>query len=188
MSLAAFAVKNALVSLLENAAAGRYQVSRIHKRKTDAEDILACPQVTCYYDSGTFPRNNSSINGPYQHEATIRVDILTAAEAVVDLDPIKNGGTREAIAALAAKIDAEAIVDARAEETAGVLFDIIMRPENRTIGLDDDPDRWITNYNKDKPQTMGAIVILAGYFTMTIRIPEYTAEEAGTSGSTISHV
>jgi hypothetical protein len=109
------------------------------------------------------------------------VDIVTAAEAEMDLTPVISGGPPEQIAAaLAARVDAEAIADAKADETAWVLFDIIMRPENRTFGLDDDPGRWITGYTKGKPQTTGSIVILAGYFTITFRIPEYTAEEAGT--------
>jgi hypothetical protein len=186
--LAAFAAKAALLDLLAQSAAGRYVVTDIRKRKTDAKDLLNTPAVTVYYDSGNFPRNNSGVNGPYQHEAQLRVDMLTAAVSEVDLTPIQNGGTPEAIAAaLAAKVDAEALADAKAEEIAGVLFDIIMRPENRNIGLDYDPDRWVSEFSKGKPQTIGAIVILAGYFTLAIRVPEYTSEEIGTPGSVISN-
>jgi hypothetical protein len=185
---AAFAVKAALASLLAEAAAGRYRVAGVQKRKADAEDVLAVPQITVYYDQGSFPEGKSSINGPYQHEATLRVDILTAAAAEMDLSPVVNGGTREQIAAaLAAKTDAEALVDAKADEIAGIVFDVIMRPQNRTLGLDYNPGRWITGYTRGKPQPTGSIVILAAYFTVTVQVPEYTAQERGTPGTIISH-
>jgi hypothetical protein len=163
-------------------------VAGVQKRKLDAKDVLALPSVAIYYESGSFPKSLSGINGPYQHEASVRVDILTAAVAEMDLTPITSGGTPEQIAAaLAAKTDAEAAVDAKAEEIAGILFDIIMRPENRDFGLDYNLDRWITGYTKGKPQTTGAIVMLAGYFTLTYRVPEYTTQETGRPGDTISH-
>jgi hypothetical protein len=186
--IAAFAVKAALLDLLEKSAAGRYQVAGVQKRKLDAEDVRTLPLVTVYYERGNFPEHKSSINGPYQHEAAFRVDIVTAAVAEMDLTPIISGGPPEQIAAaLAAKTDAEAIADAKAEETAGILFDIIMRPENRDFGLDYNPGRWITGYTKGNPQTSGAIVILAGYFTITCQVPEYTTQETGRPGTTVSH-
>jgi hypothetical protein len=185
---AAFAVKAALTSLLETSAAGRYQTAGVQKRKLDAGDVLALPLVTVYYERGGFPKHNSSVNGPYQHDASLRVDIVTAAAAEMDLGPLTNGGPPEQIAAaLAAKTDAEAAADAKADETAAILFDIIMRPENRTFGLDDDPGRWITDYVKGKPQTTGAVVILAGYFTLTFQVPEYTASEEGAPGTALRH-
>jgi hypothetical protein len=186
--LATLAVKVALAALLEASAAGRYQVAGVVKRKADAKDVLSVPQVTVYYDQGGFLEAKSSVNGPYQHEATLRVDMLTAAVAEMDLSPIVNGGTNEQIAAaLAAKTDAEAIVDTKADEIAGIIFDVIMRPENRNFGLDYNPGRWITGYTRGKPQTMGAIVVLAGYFTITVQVPEYTTQETGRPGTTISH-
>jgi hypothetical protein len=185
---AAFAVKAALAALLENAADGRYQVAGIAKRKLDAYKVLAMPLVTVYYNNGDFPEANSSVNGPYQHTATLRIDIVTAAEAEMDLTPVINGGPPELIAAaLAAKTDAETVADSRSDEIAAVLFDLIMRPQNRNLGLDYNPGRWITAYNKGKPQSSGAIVILAGYFTLSIQTPESTAEEEGKPGGIIRH-
>jgi hypothetical protein len=178
---AAFAVKAALLDLLEKSAAGRYQVAGVQKRRLDAKNVLAIPSVTVYYDSGSFPKSSSSINGPYQHEASLRVDVVTAAVAEMDLTPVTSGGAPEEIAAaLAAKTNAEAAADAKMDETAGILFDVIMRPENRNLGLDYNPGRWITGYTKGRPQTTGAIVILAGYFTLAFQAPEYTTEEIGT--------
>jgi hypothetical protein len=185
---AAFAVKAALTGLLAESAAGRYQVAGVRKRKLDAKDVLALPVVTVYYETGTFPKGSGSINGPYQHGASLRVDIVTAAVAEMDLTPVTSGGPPEQIAAaLAARVDAEAIADAKAEETAAVLFDIIMRPQNRTFGLDYNVGRWIMGYTKGRPQTTGAVVMLAGYFTLTVQTTEYTTEEAGTPGAVISH-
>jgi hypothetical protein len=187
--LAAFAVKAALANLLAEAAAGRYRVSGVQKRKADAEDILSLPEVTVYYESGSFPKGSSSINGPYQHEATLRVEMAVGAAAEMDLSILASGsGTQEQIAAaLAAKTDADAIADARADEIAGIIFDVIMRPINKKLGLDYDPARWITGYNRGKPQPVGAVVILAGYFTMTFTVPEETTSETGTPGTVIGH-
>jgi hypothetical protein len=181
---AAFAVKAALAALLENAAAGRYRVEGVQKRKLDSKNVMALPSVTVYYDQGSFPEGKSSINGPYQHAATLRVDIVTAAEAEMDLEPLTKGGTPEEIAAaLAAKTDAEAVADAKSDEIAAVLFDIIMKPQNRNLGLDYNPGRWITEYKKGQPQAVGALVVLAGYFTISICTPEYVTDEAGTPGT-----
>jgi hypothetical protein len=178
---AAFAVKAALAALLENAAAGRYRVEGVQKRRLDSKNILDMPSVTVYYDSGSFPKDKSSVNGPYQNESTLRVDIVAAGAAEMDLGPITQGGTPEEIAAaLAAKTDAEAVVDAKLEETAAALFNTIMSPMNRSLGLPYNPGRWITAYKKGNPQTTGALVILAGYFTVSICIPEYTTDEVGT--------
>jgi hypothetical protein len=186
--MTAFAVKDALIALLEQSAAGRYQVGGIPKRKLDAKNVLAMPSVTVYYNQGSFPRNRSSINGPYQHESSLRIDIVAAAVAEMDLTPIVKGGTPDQIAAaLAAKVNADVIVDALVDETAGLIFDIIMRPQNRSLGLGYNPDRWITEYEKDKPQSSGAVVILAACFTMTFQVPEFTTEEQGKPGGTISH-
>jgi hypothetical protein len=178
---AAFAVKAALAALLENAADGRYQVAGIAKRKLDAYKVLSMPLVTVYYNNGDFPEGKSSINGPYQNESTIRVDIVAAGAAEMDLEPLAKGGTPEEIAtALAAKTDAEAVADAKLDETAAALFNTIMNPQNRKLGLDYDPGRWVTSYVKGKPQTVGVLVVLAGYFTISICTPEYTADEVGT--------
>lgn len=187
--LAAFAVKGALVDLLTRAAEGRYRVEDIRKRKTDAGDLLERPLVTVYFDSGNFPKNRSGSRGPYTQEATIRIDILTAAKTTVDLSVLQNpeAAPEQITAALAATMDAYAIVDAKAEETAAILFDLIMRPQNSKLGTDNELDRWITSYNKGRPQPTGSIVILAGYFTMTFDTVEYTSEETGTPGSVISH-
>jgi hypothetical protein len=186
--LAAFAVKAALADLLEASAAGRYRVARSVKRLADAEDVLALPLITVYYDRGNFPEGKSSIQGPYQHEADLRVDILTAAAAEMDLTLLTNGGTQEQItAALAAKTDAEVLAEAKADEIAGIVFDVIMRPENRKLGLGYDPARRITSYTRGKPHDTGAIVLLGAYFTVTVRVPEYTAQETGKPGTVISH-
>jgi hypothetical protein len=163
-------------------------VEGVQKRRLDSKNILDMPSVTVYYDQGSFPEGKSSVNGPYQNESTIRVDIVAAGAAEMDLGPITQGGTPEEIAAaLAAKTDAEALADAKSDEIAAIVFDIIMRPQNRTLGLDYNPGRWITAYKKGNPQTTGDLVVLASYFTVTVQVPEETTEEAGTPGTTVSH-
>jgi hypothetical protein len=187
--LAAFTVKNSLVNLLAAAANGRYEVSGAKNRKADALDIRNTPQVTVSYKSGQFPRSSSSINGPYQHEASISIDILVAAEAEADLAAIKNpdAETADIAAALAAKQDAETLADQKADEAMSLLFDIIMRPQNNKLGMEYDVDRWIAELRKSDPSALGDLVVLAAGFTLTVQVPEYTTGEEGVPGTGITH-
>ena len=188
--LEALAVKNSLVNLLAAAANGRYEVAGAKNRKSDATDIRNTPQVTVSYKSGQFPRSSSGINGPYQHEASISIDILVAAEAEADLAVIKNpeAAPEDIAAALAARQDAGALADQKADEMMSLLFDIIMRPQNRNLGMDYDVGRWITDSRKmERPEEMGDLVGLPAGFTLTIQVPEETTDEEGVPGTGITH-
>jgi hypothetical protein len=184
----AFAVKNSLITLLSESARGRFTVTGLSDRKTDSGALLETPRVTVEYESGRFPEHLSSVNGPYQHEASVNVVIQAAAMSEMDLTPLKNGGTpEEVLAAFSGREDAYAKVDKIIDETAALVFDIIMRPMNRNLGMDYDAGRWISDFRKGQPSDLGDTVVRAGVFTLTCQVPEYTTEEAGVPGDALYH-
>jgi hypothetical protein len=177
----AFALKQSLISLLAAASEGRYNVLGVQNRKTDAEDVRLIPQVTVAYTQGNFPEASSSINGPYQHEATLEIRVLAGAVAGVNLEVLKNKDAtdEERAQALAASGNATVKADALAEETVALLFDVIMRPQNKKLGTGEDAGRWITGVRKYDPQPQGAIVLVGAVITITCQVTEYTTEETG---------
>ncbi|MFP3041888.1 hypothetical protein LQZ19_08705 [Treponema primitia] len=190
MILEAFAVKNALENLLIDKSQGKYFVVGVRNRKTDAKKVWEVPQVTVYYQSGAFPKDHSSIAGPYQHSATIKIELLLGAVATVDLATLKSptASPADIAAALANSTNATAEVDAKADELLSLLFDIIMQAGNRTLGLDYNPARWITAMQKYPPQTQGEIVLMPASMTMTYEVPEYTTSEEGVPGEVIDTI
>jgi hypothetical protein len=112
-----------------------------------------------------------------------------AAEAEADLAVIKNPDAEPAdiAAALAARQDAETLADQKADGAMSLLFDIIMRPQNRELGTGYDVGRWITDSQKSDPSAMGDLVVLAAGFTLAVQVPEYTTGEEGVPGTGITH-
>jgi hypothetical protein len=186
----AFLVRRSLVELLRDNAAGRYNVRSPQRRKDDAGDILKMPQVVVRYRRGNIDEHSSSVNGPYQHEATIAITILCGAVAEADLDGIENpDATPDELAAIMANItDPDEAADEKAEEIISLIFDIIMRPQNRTLGMEDSAGRWIPDIQKYDPMDTGEIVIVPATITLTYQTTEYTTSEVGVPGTMIDSV
>jgi hypothetical protein len=183
----AFAVKRNLENLLTRFAEGRYEV-RDEYRKTDAGDLLRCPQVTVEYKSGRFPESVMNGGGLYTHDATLEVMIAAAAASEMDLTPLKEGGTTgEVLDAYAGRQDAYLLAGKRIDDTAALLFDIILRPQHRELDGDYDAGRWIPDFTKGGLEESGGLIFRAARFTVTIQVPEYTTGEQGTPGETIAH-
>jgi hypothetical protein len=181
----AFALKQSLVNLLSAASEGRYNVLGVQNRKTDAEDVRLIPQVTIAYTQGSFPEASSSINGPYQHEITLEIRVLAGAVAGVNLEVLKDKDAtdEERAEALAASGNAAVKADALAEETVSLLFDVIMRPQNRKLGAEENAGRWVTGIRKGDPLNQGAIVLVPAVITLTAQTTEFTTEEEGVPGT-----
>ena len=177
----AFALKQSLVNILSAESEGRYNVLGVQNSKTDAEDVRLIPQVTVAYTQGSFPEASSSVNGPSQHEITFEIRALAGATANVNLEVLKNKDAtdEERAEALAASGNAAVKADALSDETVSLLFDIIMRPQNRNLGTEENAGRWITGIRKSDPQTQGAIVLVPAVITMTCQVTEYTTGETG---------
>lgn len=180
-------IKNALDALLAKNANGAYQVQGTRDRSTDALSIKDLPQVSTHYESGEFPRAGGSYSGPFRHDITFKIDLLVACEASVDLAVMDNPEARsEALAqALAAASTATARADERFDSLAATLWDILMRPQNADLGLDDEPNRWVTGIVKNDPAQKGSLVLLSGTITLTASAWETPAGETPVTGKGI---
>lgn len=180
-------IKDALDILLETAAAGRYAVLGTRNRSHDAEVVHSRSQVTTYYQSGDFPKSSGSIPGPFRHDMTFKIDLLVSGAARCDLSILNNpdASETEISAALAASTNATAEADAAIDTLVSLVWDIIMRPENRKLGLSYDPQRWITGFNKNDPSQKGALVLMSGSLTMAATAMESVTGEVGVPGASI---
>jgi hypothetical protein len=180
-------IKNALDTLLESASAGRFSVLGVAKRSHDAENVLDLPKVTSYYANGEFPKSKGSVGGPFGHDVTIKIDLLATAAAHADLSVLNdpNAAPEELAAALAASTDAVAEADAALDALVAIIWDVIMRPENRNLGLAYNPQRWVTGFQKNDPTPKGALVLISGTLTMTATALEYPTSEVGVPGASI---
>lgn len=191
MRLAAQDLKDALDTLLVANEGTSFAVIGARQRSHDAEVIKLRSQVTTYIDSGDFPKGSgSSISGPYQHEVTIKIELLATAAAKVDLSVLKSESATadEIAAALAAATTTTAEADAKYDALFALIWDLIMRPQNKKLGLDYNPRRWITHHEKNAPSTKGALAIVSGSMTLTATVVEYPTSETPVAGSAIDGI
>jgi hypothetical protein len=179
----AFNLKNAIIRLLSDNAKDRYAVVTPQKRKSDAEGVLQMPQVTVYYVSGEFDKK-SSVNSPYDHDCTFRIDVSVASKAKIDIQVFQNPASapEELAKALGDSNAASVLVDEKTESLLSVLFDIIMSPVNRNLGTEYNTNRWIDGFKKMNPENYGSIVMQTASITLSAKCYETVSGETGTPG------
>jgi len=179
--LKAFELKESLEKLLEQHAQERYVVISTQRRKSDAKNILAMPQVTVVYSKGNFDRSKSSVSSPYHHDASFNIHIRMAAKITANLAVLQNpaASAEQLSSALAVATNATLDVDAKLDGLLDVLYDIIMRPEHRKLGCDYIPNRWVPEINKWEPVQEGSIVIGAASITLAAHCEEEVTGEVG---------
>ncbi|MBU1080909.1 MAG: hypothetical protein KKB59_10525 [Spirochaetes bacterium] len=180
-------IKDALDTLLETNAAGRFAVLGTRKRSHDAEVVHNRAQVTTYYANGDFPKSGGSYGGPFQHDVILKIEFLVSAAARADLAILNNpqATAPQLTAALAASTDATAEADAALDALVSTVWNIIMSPENSKLGLSYNPQRWITGFQKNDPSPKGALVLLSGSMTMIASVLEYPTPEVGVPGVSV---
>jgi len=180
-------IKNALDALLIKYAAGRFNVITARGQSQHANSVEVMRQVSTYYSGGSFPLSEASVTGPYSHNGTITIDLLVAAASPVDLSALNNPASTAAqlSAALMASASAGARADELFDDLVAVVWNIIMNPANMELGLDYDPNRWISTIQKNDPAPRGSLVLLSGTITMTATALEYPESEVGTAGNAI---
>jgi hypothetical protein len=182
MKLQVFRLKDAIENLLAERAEGRYEVIT-PKRKASAENITKLPQVRVFYSEGTFDKSKSSINSPYHHDASFKIYIQTAAKSAVNLAILENpAATEKQLAeALAAASDATVDVDEKMDTLLSVLFDIIMTPMHRDLGMGpgEISNRWIGSIKKQNPAPDGAVVTNVAAIALMAQCMEAVSGEIG---------
>jgi len=186
----AFELKKSIEELLDQHANGRYNVVSPQNRKSDAEDIFKCPTVTVYYAEGSFDKSKSSVNSPYHHDTSFNIHVLAGAKVKINLAVLNNpAATPEQLAeALASAGNASMEVDAKIDDLLSALYDIIMRPQNRSLGTDYNANRWVGKISKRNPEPIGAIVTGVATITLSAQCSEEVSGEEGIPGNTIDTI
>ena len=178
-------IREALLSLLEANASGRFSVEGFQRQSHDAESLLGnLRHVTVFYRSGQLDKARSGwLQGPFRHAMTFQVELKLAAQASADLRILMDpNATPQAFAsALAASDSAAHQADILWDELSGILFGILLDPRNsQTLGGVQISDRWISNINKESPPPVGEYVLLTGTMDYTCTVTESVAGEVGT--------
>ena len=184
-------VKTALAALLAaNAASLGYSIVGYQAQSHGAEEIANYQRhVEVYYGSGTFPRDKSSIVGPFAHEVTYKVSLIISGTARADLSVLESPTATDAqrASALEASLAAADFADRLWDDLAAKVWNLLMMPANRSLGLDTGvvSDRYISNLKKNSPSRQGSFVILDGTMDYTCRVIETPTGETPVPGTTI---
>jgi len=177
-------VKTAIETLL-NANVGapaRFRVFGYQAQQRGASDFLGNDRaVRVYYNKGNFPKSAASVEGPFDHQLTFTLELITVAQAEADLtalnDPNSTDGDRAA-ALLASKPAAQA-ADESMDEFMEIIFQILMDARNQDLGLPkySIDARWIMSMDKDPAIPTGKYVVLTGAIEVTCAAEEIVTGE-----------
>jgi len=181
-------VKDAILTILGTAEAGRYQTIGFQRQRTDASQASGNNRfVQCYYSAGDFSTRGGRLNGPIKHDMTFRIDLTVSAPAQVDLAVINNPtATPSAKAtALANLQESSAIADESLDELVEIVYQVLMHGLNLDLGLSKGTvaNKWLTDINKDRPIERGELMILTGSMRLTVRTTEQVEGDIGTAGT-----
>lgn len=170
-------VRDALITLLGNQAAGRFRVLGFQEQGQSAEEVKDSSRTAqVYYSQGDFPKSGASIiTGPSKHNMTFKVDLTVSKAASCDLtiinDPLATQG--DLAIALAASQEAVNLADKSLDELFNVVYQILMDARNIDFQLDRVvANRWGDNFQKNQPISRGELVVLTGTMQLTASIEE----------------
>ncbi len=178
-------LKAAVVTLLGDAAAGRFRVVGYKPRAMAAEEargVLKTVQV--FYTAGRFPKSGGSLMGPMAHDVTLKVDLAVACATVGDLAALTNPDSTPAeyVAALESFQESADAADEQFDELADIVFQILTDGENLDLGLGTGftSNRWIESIEKTGPSPRGEFVAINGSLDLTCRVDEELLGDSGT--------
>ena len=177
-------IRDAIEDLLVAGESGNFQTVMFQRQRKAAETVQGTKRmVQCFYKGGSFPDSVGQMNGPFQHDATYQFDLTTSDKAKVDLATLNNEAatSEQRIAALQARQEAAEIANASMDQLFDNVFQIIMDPANRDMGLSIGKvvKRWVNQFQKDDPVETGELVILTGAFLFTCRTNEIAGSDIG---------
>ena len=172
-------IKDNLVTILGDAAAGRYQVVGYQGQSKAAGEILGnLRTVQVFYGDGNFPKGKAALTGPTTHEATYQIRLIVASQATGDIATINNPAATPAqkATALAAILNSAEQADASMDEFLEIIYQILMDARNDDIGTGGPPyrvaDRWVEGMLKDEPLPEGEYVTLTGSIQFGCQLTE----------------
>ena len=182
-------IKESIINnVLGPAEAGLFRTVGYQKQTEDAVDMKDEDRVVqVFYSAGQFPQNASSINGPYQHEMSFRVELSVAKAAEVDVATLTNPGSTDAQRAIAmqAFVESSDLADVAWDELFRIVYQILMNATNIDLGLDkgEVADRWVNQVKKDEPITDGEFAVITGSMVLTCSSKEPALGDTGTIGA-----
>lgn len=167
-------IKNAITTLLDEAAAGRYQIVGFQKQTKSAEEVLDDSRmVQVYYSRGNFPEKGGN------HEMVFRIDFTAAKTASGDVSAFDNPGATatQLQAALENIYQANYLADESIDELFDIICNVIMDAQNIDLGLEVGivNNRRIDNFQKDNPLRQGSLALLTASCELSCK----TYEECG---------
>ena len=176
-----------LITILGDAAAGRYQVVDHQVQVVDSTEILGnSRRVQVFYGEGDFPKGKAALTGPTQHEAVYRVELAVSAATTVDLavlnNPASTDGQRQT--ALAAFDSSAKLADDSIDELFDIVYQVLMDGRNVDLGETGPPykvsNRWVDGFRKEAPVPQGEYVELTASVQFSCQLIEEVTGETGT--------
>jgi len=169
------AAKAAVVKLLEDNANGQFRVVSYEPLPAQAKDFTGTDRtVRVFYSGGRF--DNDSLSTPTMHNIEMTLEMVATASSHTDLgvidDPASSDSQRAA--ALVGTQPAALLVDESWDEFASLLWNILMTPENRWLGMSKYiiGNRRIEEIKKDRLVPVGKMCILTGFISLSFNIKE----------------
>jgi len=177
-------VKNAIKTILSDAAIGRYIVVGNQKQKKSAEEFTGNNRlVEVFFKTENFDKGRGRLNGPVNGDVTIAMELTVSAPAEADLATINDPGSTavEVQAALLGIKESSEAADDSMDELFDIVYQIIMDAKNVELGLPDGvvANRWISSINKDTPNPSGGLITLSGFLDFSCRVDETVDGDVG---------
>lgn len=174
-------IRDAIISLLGTAAAGRYRVLGYQEEGTSPEAVLDSSRtVQVFYSRGKFPKSTAATRGPYNHDMTFVIQLEAAKRAEVDLSVLNNPAATsvQVQAAWAALKPAEQAADESLDELWDHVFNELNDARNIDFGLSDPVgSRWVDEFAKDDVLARGEYAVITGRAQLTCEDTEYVTGE-----------
>ena len=177
-------VKTALLNLLDDESAGRFNVIGHQRQNKNATELLNNNRlVQVYYSSGIFPPSSTRMRGPKTHDMSFDIDLSASAQAEGDLS-VLNSSTATAIqksAALAAVKEAVEIADDQLDELIDIVYQILMDARNEKLNFvtGETSNRGIDRITKDVILENGSLVVKTANIVYKCRAQEIVSGATG---------
>lgn len=177
-------VKNSVIDILENDAAGRFTTIG-HQRQTKAAQTVQNNNrlVQVWWDNSNFDRGKSGTSGPKINDVVLKIQFTVSQAAQVDLATLNNEAStaNQKATALTNMAESSARADSVIDELWGIIFDILNDGRNLYLGQVKGvvANRWFGQLQKDQPPEQGGFTILTGTATLGFTVEEPNLGDSG---------
>jgi len=169
-------IRDAVITLLGTYAGSDFRVLGYQDPSKAAETVLDESRlVEAYFKRGEFPKSGGALNGPFDHEITINLDLTVGKASEGDLAILDNPSAdpEDIKTALADYKEAKQLADRSLDELFDKVWIILMAANHMDLGMSEKvSSRWIPDMEKDDPVRLGQYIILTGSTRLTCRVQE----------------